>query len=219
MIGEIETPRPVEAYAQQLRQLLPRGSAWAAPAGGNFDGLLLGLAAEFARIDSRSLDLVDEADPRTALELLPDWERVAGLPDACTGIPDSIFERQRALHQKIAGVGGQNAAAFVALALLLGYVIEIEEHAAFVAGMPVGGPVNGQAWAFAWTVHIRPYDGVFAESEFLAFLRAGDPCGRRLVGYGALDIECVIRRAAPAHTFVIFAYQIDPTPAFWMDFT
>ena len=124
----------VHDYAEQLRQLLPPGKAWEFPPEGNFAGLLVGLAEEFARIEGRGLDLLEEADPRTALELLPDWERVAALPDACTGAPDNATERQAALHQKLTRPGAQNAASYVELAARVGYGIEIVEHRAMRSG-------------------------------------------------------------------------------------
>jgi len=49
--------------------------------------------------------------------------------------------------------------------------------------------------------------------------RVGSRAGDLLRGWGALDVECLIRRAAPAHTFVLFAYDVEPSPAFWFDFT
>jgi len=219
MIGVIDTPRGAEAYARQFAQLLPQGPAWRFAPDGAMASLLLALAAEFARIDSRALDLIEEADPRTALELLPDWERVAALPDTCTGAPDNVGERQAALHQKLTGVGGQNAAAFAEIAARLGYQIDIEEHHAARMGMRIGERLNRQDWAFAWTVHIRPFDGWLEESTFLAVAEIGDRLGVRLRGFGALNLECVIRRAAPAHTHVLFAYEVEPSPAFWFDFT
>lgn len=219
MIGEIETPRTEAAYARQMAQLLPRGPAWNFAPDGPFAQLLLALGAEFARIDTRSLDLIEEADPRTTLEMLPDWERVAGLPDTCTGAPDEVSERQAALHQKIAGLGGQNRAAFIEIAARLGYQTEIEEHRPARIGDRVGDPVNGQDWAFAWTLNIRPFEGYLEESEFLAVAEIGDRVGVRLRGFGALDLECVIRRMAPAHTHVLFAYEVEPAPDFWIDFT
>lgn len=212
-------PRNAEGYAHQLRQLLPPGAAWEFPAQGVFAGLLLALADELARIDARGLDLIEEADPRTTLELLPDWERVAGLPDACTGAPDNPGERQAALHQKITGLGGQNAAAFIEIAARIGYVIWIEEHRPARVGMRCDGRLNQPGWTFVWTVHVRPFAGLFDPSEFLAVARIGDRIGVRLRGFGALDLECVIRRAAPAHTQVLFAYDAEPAPALWFDFT
>ena len=211
--------RPAADYAAQLRSLLPRGPIWNAEPTGNLAQLLLALADEFARIDGRADALLEEADPRTTLELLPDWEAVAGLPDGCTGAPEAIYERQVALHQKLTGLGGQSSADFTELAARLGYAIDIEEHRAFAVGDRINAPVNGEAWAFAWTVRVRPFEGVFEQADFLAFFRAGDPVERRLVGFGQIDVECVIRRAAPAHTTVLFAYDVEPEPALWIELT
>ena len=215
----LNLPRDAEAYAQALHQLLPPGAAWDFPPDGPFAALLLGLAEEFARIDARALQLIDEADPRTTLELLPDWERVAALPDACTGAPDNVGERQAALHQKLTRLGAQNHAAYAELASRIGYQIEIEEHRPARMGLRMGDPLNGPLWAFTWTVHIRPFEGYLEESSFLAVFRMGDRMGTRLRGFGALDVECLIARAAPAHTNVLFAYDIEPTPVLWIDFS
>jgi len=214
-----DAPRDTAAYAQQLQQLLPTGPAWEFSPGGVFAGLLLGLAEEFARIDARALDLIEEADPRTALELLPDWERVAALPDACTGLPDNVGERQAALHHKLTRSGGQSAADYIEMAARIGYQISIEEHRPARMGMRMGDRLNSQGWAFVWTVHIRPFEGFLQESDFLAVFRMGDRMGTRLRGFGALDIECLIARAAAAHTQVLFAYDIEPSPALWVDLT
>lgn len=220
MIGASDSaPRDDAAYARQMAQLLPRGRAWAFPRDGFFARLLLGLAGEFARVDARALDLIEEADPRTALELLADWERVAGLPDTCTGTPDEVSERQVALHQKLTGIGGQNKAAYVEIAKRLGYQIDIIEHRPARVGTRIGERLNGTAWAYAWTVNVQPFDGYLDESEFLAVAEIGDRVGVRLRGFGALDLECVISRAAPAHTQVLFAYEVEPTPDLWFDFT
>lgn len=212
-------PRTADAYAAQLRALLPRGKAWEFPPDGPFAGLLLGLAEEFTRIDGRTLDLLEEADPRTTLELLPDWERIAALPDACTGAPDNAAERQAALHQKLNRIGAENAATYIELAARVGYIIRIEEHRPARIGMRIGERLNGPLWVFVWTVHVQPFEGYLEESTFLAQARIGDRLGVRLRGFGALDVECLIRRAAPAHTRVLFAYDIEPTAAFWIDFT
>ena len=211
--------RDGNAYGRQLAQLLPSGPAWRFAPEGPFALLLDALGQEFARVDGRAGVLPDEADPRTTLELLPDWERVAGLPDACTGQPDDTAERQVALHQKLTGIGGQSIADFVEIGARLGYELAIDEHREAQVGMRCEEPVNDRPWAFAWTVRVRPFDGFLQESDFLAYAKAGDRAGVRLRGFGTLDVECVIRRAAPAHTTVIFAYEIEPEPVFWMHFT
>jgi hypothetical protein len=57
-----------------LKGLLPQGKLW-----GLIDdlveALLLACADELVRIDERARALIDEADPRTTLELLPEYER------------------------------------------------------------------------------------------------------------------------------------------------
>lgn len=206
-------------HAQMLRQLLPRGAAWDVPPDGTFARLLEALAAEFARIDVRAVELLDEADPRTALETLIDWERVAGLPDACTGQPDNVRERQIALVQKLTSIAGQAPADFIELAALIGYEIDIEEHRPLRTGFHVGDACKDEAWAFAWTVIVQPFDGAGRPVLAIAHFKVGDPVGTRVRGFGSLDLECVIRRAAPAHTTVIFAYVIEREPDFWIDFT
>lgn len=213
------TARDPASYAQQLRQLLPQGAAWSFAPDGVLAGVLLAMGDGMARVDARALDLLEEADPRTALELLSDWERVAALPDACVGEPDNVRERQIALTQKLTRIGSQTIAAYEAMAARVGYVVRIEEHRPARMGMLLGDRLNGAEWAFVWTVHIRQPDGEFEESSFLAQAHLGDRLGVRLRGFGALDIECVIRRAAPAHTVVLFAYDIEPDAAFWFDFT
>lgn len=207
-------------YQSQLRQLLPQGAAWAAPGDSNLVQLLGALAEELARIDARTGQLIDEADPRTTLELLPDWERVLGLPDACFKTPDSVSERRVALRQKITGIGGQSRVYFAELAARLGYFITIDEHRSARVGMRCDQPLNGEDWQFAFTVNIEPFEGDLpGNADFFAYLKVGDEVGGRLRGFGAIDIECAIRRAAPAHTVVLFAYQVDPLAAFWIDFT
>lgn len=212
--------RDAAAYAGMLRGLMPRGPAWAMAEGSRMASLLDGLAMELARIDDRAVALREEADPRTALELLPDWERVAALPDACTGVPDNAGERQAALHYKLTRPGAQNAAAYVEIAARVGYQIDIEEHRPMRAGFRAGARCKSLDWTFAWTVRVWPFDGWLEEADFVAVFRAGaGRAGDRLRGFGALNLECLIRRAAPAHTTVLFAYDVEPSPALWVDFT
>lgn len=212
-------PRSEGDHAQVLRQLLPRGAAWDFAPDGTFARLLEALAAEFARIDARTIELLDEADPRTALETLVDWERVAGLPDACAGEPDNVRERQIALVQKLTSIAGQRPADFIDLAALIGFEIDIEEHRPLRVGFRAGDACKDEAWAFAWTVTVQPFDGAGRPVLSIAHFKVGDPVGTRVRGFGALDLECIIRRAAPAHTNVIFAYVIEREPDFWIDFT
>jgi len=205
------------AYREQLGALLPPGRAWPRSPASTLGRLLAGYADEFARVDARSSDLLDEADPRSTLELLPDWERVAGLPDTCSGSPDTIHERQIALANKIASLGGQSISYFVALADRLGFAIKIEEFSSCDAGFGAGDDCNGDAWRFAWRVNVYLQTDDYRASS--AEFSAGSDAGELLAGFAALRLECLIERARPAHTTVSFAYHQEPEPALWFDFT
>ena len=209
------------AYLDQLQQLLPPGAAWPRDPDATLTQLLAAIAAEFARLDDRAERLVEEADPRTALELLPDWERLAGLPDACTGVlPTTVPERRAAIVTKLTARGGQSSAYLTALAATLGYPIAITELAALRSGGRCGTRANSAAWGFAFRVDLLPPAGSVDPSIVDRRLRAGaGRAGERLRSYGSPALECVIRRAAPAHAAVIFAYPASPAPAFFFDFT
>lgn len=171
-------------YLIQLQQLLPTGPAWPREPDSVLSALLHGLAAEFARLDGRADWLLEEADPRTATELLEDWERVVGIPDECAGQGDTVAARRAAAHQKLAELGGQNAAYFLGIAKVLGFTGVILEYRPFVAGDHAGDLLYGDAWVFHWTLEITQETGDVDRAV----------------------LECVIGRAKPAHTTVNFTY-------------
>ena len=74
-----------EGYRDQLHKLLPSGRAWPDEADTTVDQLVQALAAQMAEIDREAARLLDEIRPNTTFALLPDWERVAGLPGLVFG--------------------------------------------------------------------------------------------------------------------------------------
>lgn len=113
-----------EAYARQLKQLLPRGSLWNLAPESWLSKLLLGLADELARIDARAQDLLNEWDPRTATETLDDWERVFGVTP-----PSAVAaDRRIAIAAAVTARGGSTPAYFVAVATALGFAATVEER-------------------------------------------------------------------------------------------
>lgn len=213
--------RDEAAYAEQLGQLLPPGAAWSRDPSSILGRLLAALAREFARVDGRAARLIDEASPLTALELLTDWERVAGLPDECLPALGGVRERQIAAGRKIAGLGGQSIAYMRDLAARLAIEVEIDEFGPFVAGSAAGDEVRDDAWAHAFRVRALPPSESTQDAFQLRFsyFRAGSSgAGDLLSSVNADELECVIRRAAPAHAVVLFAYPQDPEPVLWFDF-
>lgn len=191
-----------DQYRDQLKALLPSGLAWTREPGTNLEALLDGMAQEWERLDERGERLIIEAIPTTTNELLPDWERVAGLPDDCGGEQSETLQGRRAdLITKLTSRGGQSAAYFIAVAEALGYTITITEFRPFRAGYSQAGDqlTNGE-WVFTWQVN--------APETTITNFRAGQSqAGEPLRTWGNERLECTINELKPAHTLVLFAYS------------
>lgn len=213
--------RDAAAYLEQLQALLPQGPAWPRDADASLTGLLGGLADGMARVDGRALALLEESDPATTLELLPEWERAVGLPDPCYPGGGSVRDRQLAIARRLADTGGQSRAFYVQIALLIGLEIEVIEFSPFTPGSRAGARCYDESWRFAWMVRLLPASES-ALNPFdvsLVYFTAGSGrAGDRLRTFGSTHLECIITRAKPAHTEVIFSYPMDPEPALWFDF-
>lgn len=72
-----------ERYARMMQQLLPPGRIWKL-IGTFLADLFLGCADELARVEGRVNDMLNEADPSTATELLPEYESELDLETAAT---------------------------------------------------------------------------------------------------------------------------------------
>lgn len=189
-------------YLAQLQALLPQGPAWPREADAALTKLLLAWADELSRVDGRAADLVEEADPRTTSELLADWERVAGLPDACVEAlagTQTTAQRRAALVAKLTTIGGQSPAYFVALAAALGYTVTITEYKTFTVRSKVNDPLNDTPWRFTFTVT--------APLNTVRRFNVRSPVNEPLAAWGNELLECVISRLKPAHSHVLFAYQ------------
>lgn len=188
-------------YLSQLQALLPQGPAWPREASALLTRLLDALSNEFARVDGRAQQLIDEADPRTTYEMLADWERVVGLPDTCValaGVTFTVDQRRAALLSKLSGIGGQSRAYFIEIAARLGFTITITEFHEWNVGDDVEAALNGTAWNFAWQVN-APLNTVIewnVESDVEMPFSV----------WGNEQLQCAMNRNKPAHTVVLFAY-------------
>jgi uncharacterized protein YmfQ (DUF2313 family) len=188
-------------YLRQLQALLPPGPAWPKDDEAMLTRILGALAAELARVDGRAWILLEEADPRTVAELFVDWERVAGLPDACAvafGGDQTFAQRRAALLGRLTTLGGQSPAYFVGLAAALGYAITITEFKEHTVTDDVACSLYGQAWNFAWQVN--------ASLNTIAEITVDSTADEPLAAWGNSLLECVINRLRPAHTTVLFSY-------------
>jgi uncharacterized protein YmfQ (DUF2313 family) len=219
-------------YQQAFSALLPSGPAWSRDPTTVAQSVYLALMQIWGaptsgpnvggyNVDSRAADLLEnESDPRAALQLLPDWEKAWGLPDPCVAEPLTIADRRTVLVQKMTMLGAQSRAFFIAQAAVLGYIITIREFSPFMCGISRCGDtrsllVNGEApdgVHYRWEigdVTMRFYWVVTLMNLGLAYFHVSsgqcgiDPLLRIKL---ATDLECVIRRWAPAHTIVIFDY-------------
>ena len=166
--------------------------------------LLRAQAELLADVEERSLDLHEEADLRTVLEVLPEWIEFLGLADDCTdGLPQTTTEQRYAAHLKIAKPGGQNRFHLAEVAQGLGYdveVVDIVEFHAFVAGSSAGDHAYDDDWAFVAEIHAGEITPRFARAGLSV---AGEP----LVTHGNGVLECTLDAIKPAHVHFLYAYD------------
>ena len=192
-----------EGYLGQLQALLPRGAAWPRERTATLTSLLEVLAEELARTDGSAAALLDEIIPATTLDLLPDWERVTGIPDACSQTEVSTRPVRRSLVlSRLASRPLMNPRVYEQIALSMGYdsatVVEHDERA---AGAIVGLDVTGGRWRYVWWLRVTGDDGrsLFNTLSDVGAALATTPTND--------EMECRVRAAMPAHTHVVFDYR------------
>jgi len=188
-------------YVTLLQNAMPFGLAWARAADSFVTKLLTGIAAEFARIDARALDIIKESDPRTVTELIDEWEAFAGLPDPCVTQEQTLEQRRVALSAKLLMQGGQSPAYFIGMAEDLGYEGATIDHQFFMMNCndDCNASLHSEDDAFFWTLNLPSNGGFF-------IMNCNSPCDEALASWGDEVIECRVNRYSPAHTTVNFAY-------------
>ena len=128
--------RSGEDYAEAMQALLPLGQAWPRHNDSILMKVVRGLTRIWGDFEIRASTLLEvESDPRSTIELLPDWERNWGLPDPCYEAPLSIDERRLALLMRMTMIGAQSREFFIAIAAMIGYTITITEYRPFFIAM------------------------------------------------------------------------------------
>lgn len=197
------------SYLSQLQALQPPGAALPRDPGSVWYRLLTALAEELERVESRSVDLTREADPRTTIEMLEDWERVCGLPGECPvrDTASSLQARRAAVVNVLTRAGGATLAYFKRLTQIAGVEIDITEYRPFLCGLSFCG---GTLWGTNPDPHgVRHVWQVLVKGQRVTRFRCGaSTCGERLCAIDpAEELECLLRQAAPAHTVLLVGYE------------
>lgn len=193
----------VRAWLASLQALLPPGAGLTREPGAVLTQALEAVAAQLARAEDRAIDLRNQSsDPLIATDMLPDWERLLGLPDDCmAGQALSVVDRQRIAGQRLVEVGGQSRAYFLDMAQRLGEPgCTITEFRPANCNDHCNDALYSEADRYSWRVNV-PHA---ANNARLA--NCNDNCNDALQMYTPSLIECPINERKPAHTNVLFAY-------------
>lgn len=191
-----------DAYVSLLKGLMPLGRSWPREVVTVFHKLFEAISEEFVRFDTRlSVDLVNESDPFNTLELLTDWERIAGLPDTCQlTVAETVGQRRADIVRKLSFRGGQSRQFYIDLCAALGYTVTIEEIRPFRSGISRSGDrCYDVTWKHHWRVHSEAVEAIL-------FLSGTGRSGDRLRVFRNDTLECIINQSKPAHTTVSFVY-------------
>jgi uncharacterized protein YmfQ (DUF2313 family) len=190
--------RTGDDYGKALLSLFPQGIAWPRNVDATLYKVVDGLAQVMGYVDGRIADLlVTETDPRSANEMLGDWERNFGLPDPCLPYPPNTpFDRRVALVARMTMLGAQDRNFFTDLAASLGQSINIQEYAPYMCGVSRTGDTRSPLYG-ADSSHYRwqlgPPEMRFHWTVDLTSVLSG--------------AECVMRRYGPAHTELVIKYN------------
>lgn len=195
--------RTTDEILAELLALLPIGWAWTRAPDSVLALLLRPIAEELARFETSAEAMLPQVDPRFALALLPDYERVLG-PDPCgrdlVDVAGGLDDRRRSAHQRWIASGFQTPAYFVALAAALGVPATVTEADVSVLGvLECGMELTPADDRFIWLVTLPEARVIEPELGVLE-------CGGFLGEIVPSLVECVIRRLAPAHTTPVFSY-------------
>lgn len=188
-------------FASAIHALMPRGLVWPRDPTAVQAQVIAGLSPTWQRHTAANNQLLVDAFPATAVELLPEWESTLGLPDPCAGESPTLQGRQQQVVARLTNSGGQSIAYFISYAKTLGYTVTVTEFTPFRVGQQaMGSPVANQDWAFTWQIN-SPLNTV-------AHFETGQSyVGQALASWGNAVLQCELMAIKPAHTYLNFAYQ------------
>lgn len=193
-----------QEYVGMLKELLPPGPAWPRGDTASLYAMMFEVwGAELARADSRARALITENDPRFALETFQEWLDEWGLPDDCIRAWSNANDTtlRKLLLWKIQTVGSQNWQFFVDLASMFSYIITIDEFNRHSVRSRTSDVLSSEIWPHTWRVNV-----LAAQGSAMTYHEVTGDAKEPLAWWGDALIECLIKRYAPAHATLSFAY-------------
>jgi uncharacterized protein YmfQ (DUF2313 family) len=188
-------------FAGVIQALLPRGLIWPRDPASVMAQAVSCLSPTFARHTLANNELLVDAFPATAVQLLTEWEETLGLPDPCAGESPTLQQRQAQVVARLTNSGGQSVPFFINYAGMLGYAVTVSEFAPFRAGQSrAGQPTGLQDWFFTWRIN--------APLNTVTYFEAGQSgAGQALESWGNAVLQCELMAIKPAHTYLNFGYS------------
>lgn len=181
-----------EEVVDMLYGLFPPGRIWVKNEDGILYKLLLGIAKQFSRNRTAKVtDLFNEADPRTAVDTLADWEEALGVtpPAAAT-----TAERQAACHAAYIATGGQSRP----------YYIQVAKAFNIAGPGGSGDPTITEMWPMVATCISPCYVPLYGPEYKFAW-RLNLDASASTVTKTALETR--LNRIKPANTYLFFVYS------------
>ncbi len=187
-------------YLDALLALLPAGpisDTWR-QADSHAQRLLDAFAASVERFHAYSQQLIEEASPASANQMLRQWEVLAGLPNPCTTTSQTVEQRRAAVMARLTQQQSPTPAGVIAQAARIGYTVELEEYHLTTCLSDCLRPLYTDEWAHAL--------GVRGPRTAVSYATCLDECMTPLAIWGATDLECAMGQLLPAHVAPIYKY-------------
>jgi len=188
-------------FTAALSGLLPPGRAWPRDPDSVLMQTVACLSPMYARNSAAAVNLLSNAFPATAIDLIPEWQETLGLPDPCAGIAPTIAQQRQQIVARLTDGGGQSAPYFIQLAKALGYTVTVTNDAPFRCGQSRAGQhLGGIEWFYVWVVHAP----AFTVNPFLA---GQSTAGEALGVFGNAVLVCELESRSPAQSVLNFKFQ------------
>jgi uncharacterized protein YmfQ (DUF2313 family) len=198
----LQPPRSIDQALRGVLSLLPDGWAATRDPDDYEAALFRPLAAEIGTIEVSAFSMLAQIDPRTAPNLLPDWERMLGPGPfaASTPVTDTVT-RGLIAYAQLTNAGTICAGYFERMALMIGETITITEFPAYACG----------AFECGASMLVQPpehcaFQVTLKATNVEEWVCGASQCGDSLGVFTPSVMEDVIRNGAPLYATPYFNY-------------